>query len=91
MILLCIAISFSAQDKKAVPDADRRRTLEPTSLYGQCLEDTAVCWAYQYFLFQIEISHKNQVPMLLAPPPKSRSLFSFLQIPRRKSDDLDEN
>jgi len=39
----------------------------------------------------IEISHKNQVPMLLAPPPKSRSLFSFLQIPRRKSDDLDEN
>ena len=30
--------------------------------------------------------------MLLAPPPKSRSLFSFLQLPRRKSDDyLDEN
>merc|ERR1712038_1767788 len=40
----------------------------------------------------IEISHKNQVPMLLAPPPKSRSLFSFLQLLRRKSDDfLDEN
>ena len=38
--------------------------------------------------FQIEISHKNQVPMLLAPPPKSRSLFSFLNITRRKSDDF---
>ena len=37
--------------------------------------------------FQIEISHKNQVSMLLAPPPKSRSLFSFLNITRRKSDD----
>jgi len=35
----------------------------------------------------IEISHKNQVPMLLAPPPKSRSLFSFLNITRRKSDE----
>ena len=39
-------------------------------------------------LLQIEISHKNQVPMLLAPPPKSRSLFSFLNIARRKSDDF---
>jgi len=36
----------------------------------------------------IEISHKNQVSMLLAPPPKSRSLFSFLNITRRKSDDF---
>ena len=27
---------------------------------------------------QLEITHKNQVPMLVAPPPKSRSFFSFL-------------
>ena len=28
--------------------------------------------------FQIEISHMNQVPMLVGPSPKSRSFFSFL-------------
>ena len=39
-------------------------------------------------LFQIEIAHKNQVPMLLAPPPKSRSFFNFLSHATRKSEDL---
>merc|ERR1712072_1148680 len=35
----------------------------------------------------IEIGHKNQVPMLLAPPPKSRSFFNFLaQIGGRHED-----
>ena len=78
------------QDQEAVPDADRRRALEPASLHGQSLQGQAERGLNE--LFQIEISHKNQVPMLLAPPPKSRSLFSFLQLPsRRKSDDLDEN
>ena len=37
MILLCIAISFSAQDKKAVPDANRRRAMEPATLHGGLL------------------------------------------------------
>lgn len=36
----------------------------------------------------IEIAHKNQVPMLLAPPPKSRSFFNFLSHATRKSEDL---
>jgi len=36
----------------------------------------------------IEISHKNQVPMLVGPPPKSRSFFSFLTKDfRAKGDD----
>ncbi len=39
------------------------------------------------FSFQIEISHKNQVPMLVGPPPKSRSLFSFLTRELRKTDE----
>lgn len=38
----------------------------------------------------IEIGHKNQVPMLLAPPPKSRSFFNFLtQIGGRREDVYD--
>jgi len=38
----------------------------------------------------IEIGHKNQVPMLLAPPPKSRSFFNFLtQIGGRHDDGYD--
>jgi len=38
----------------------------------------------------IEIGHKNQVPMLLAPPPKSRSFFNFLaQIGGRQEDGYD--
>lgn len=40
-------------------------------------------------LFQMEISHKNQVPMLLAPPPKSRSLFSFLSLGLTRSASKD--
>jgi len=35
----------------------------------------------------IEISHKNQVPMLVGPPPKSRSFFSFLTKELRHKDD----
>ena len=27
---------------------------------------------------QLTLTHKNQVPMLVGPPPKSRSFFSFL-------------
>merc|ERR1711953_1330507 len=38
----------------------------------------------------IEIGHKNQVPILLAPPPKSRSFFNFLaQIGGRQEDGYD--
>jgi len=37
----------------------------------------------------MEISHKNQVPMLLAPPPKSRSLFSFLSLGLTRSASKD--
>ena len=37
--------------------------------------------------FQIEISHKNHVPMLVGPPPKSRSFFSFLTKELRHKED----
>ena len=36
---------------------------------------------------QIEITHKNQVPMLVGPTPKSRSFFSFLTKDFRKAED----
>ena len=35
--------------------------------------------------FQLEVTHKNQVPMLVGPPPKSRSFFSFLSRDFRKT------
>ena len=80
------------QDEETIPDANRRGALEPTSLHGKSNFEWTTLFGTERSFFQIEISHKNQVPMLLAPPPKSRSLFSFLQLPRRKSDDfLDEN
>jgi diacylglycerol kinase (ATP) len=34
---------------------------------------------------RLEITHKNQVPMLVGPPPKSRSFFSFLSKEFRKN------
>eukprot|EP00095_Tigriopus_kingsejongensis_P011872 snap_masked-scaffold180_size281610-processed-gene-1.13 protein:Tk11872 transcript:snap_masked-scaffold180_size281610-processed-gene-1.13-mRNA-1 annotation:"diacylglycerol kinase beta" len=34
----------------------------------------------------LEISHRNQVTMLMGPPPKSRSFFSFLSRDLRKQD-----
>ena len=33
---------------------------------------------YYVLLLQLTLTHKNQVPMLVGPPPKSRSFFSFL-------------
>jgi len=39
----------------------------------------------------IEIAHKNQVPMLHAPPPKSRSFFNFLSHVAHKNEDLIED
>ena len=62
--------------------------MEPEPLHGTYTHTTCKYSRIFIVLLQIEISHKNQVPMLLAPPPKSRSLFSFLNIARRKSDDF---
>ena len=47
----------------------------------------ATTTVHLYLFLQIEISHKNQVPMLVGPPPKSRSLFSFLTRELRKTDE----
>jgi hypothetical protein len=42
------------------------------------------------FSFQMEIKHKNQVPTLVGPQPKTRSFFSFLTRDFQKQDNTFE-